>query len=94
MDNLEELTTHIEPHGQLTQSPAPSGQEAQIAASVQQLVDAAVTDGACHRVLCSARGTAGQFRYIAVFPEILKLEEAHRTSGSFGSDIAIGGDKC
>lgn len=80
MDNLEELTTHIEPHGQLTQSPAPSGQEAQIAASVQQLVDAAVTDGACHRVFVQREGNGWSVSLHCRLPGDLKLEEAHRTS--------------
>jgi cation diffusion facilitator family transporter len=80
LPNLSELTAHIEPHGQVTQAPAPDSQEAQIAASVQRLVDSTLAGGTCHKVFVQREGDGWSVSLHCRLPGDLKLEEAHRTS--------------
>jgi cation diffusion facilitator family transporter len=87
MPNLDELTTHIEPHGQLIKAGIPGEQEAQIAATVERLVNESLTNGACHKVYVQREGSAWAVSLHCRLPGEISLDEAHRTSAALESKL-------
>ncbi len=78
--NLAELTTHIEPQGQLAQAIDPGIQETEIAQSVEQAVNDILNGGTCHRVLVRRDEGGWAVSLHCRLPGEIPLEEAHHIS--------------
>jgi len=78
--HLAELTSHIEPRGQLIQAPDPGLEETQVAQVVQQLADSILNGGACHRVQVRRSEAGWAVSMHCYLPAEMPLAEAHRIS--------------
>jgi cation diffusion facilitator family transporter len=78
--HVVELTTHIEPRGQLTQGSAPGLEEKQIAREVQRVANDLQVAGACHQVQVRQSDAGWAVSLHCHLPGELSLEEAHRIS--------------
>lgn len=76
--NLAEVTIHIEPKGQLIQSPAPGLVEEEVIAAVQRVVDEAFPAQACHQVQVRRSNGGWLVSMHCYLPGEILLEEAHR----------------
>jgi divalent metal cation (Fe/Co/Zn/Cd) transporter len=75
---LAELTTHIEPRGELAQAVKPSLEESEVAQAVQQAADEILGTGTCHRLQVRPSGEGWAVSMHCHLPEEITLAEAHR----------------
>jgi len=78
--HLVELTSHIEPRGQLIQTLDSGLEETQVAQAVQQVTDSILNGEACHRVQVRQSETGWAVSMHCYLPPEMPLAEAHRIS--------------
>jgi cation diffusion facilitator family transporter len=78
--HLVELTTHIEPQGQLIQAPDPGLAEAQVAQLVQQAANDMLDAEACHRVQVRHNEAGWTVSMHCYLPGEISLTQAHQIS--------------
>jgi cation diffusion facilitator family transporter len=78
--HLVELTTHIEPQGQLIQAPDPGLAEAQVAQLVQQAANDMLDAEACHRVQVRHNEAGWTVSMHCYLPGEISLTKAHQIS--------------
>jgi divalent metal cation (Fe/Co/Zn/Cd) transporter len=78
--HLAELTTHIEPLGQLTQVSAPGPEETQVTQAVQQVISDVLNAEACHQVQARRGDRGWTVTMHCHLPGDIPLAEAHRIS--------------
>ena len=78
--HLVELTTHIEPAGQLTQASDPGPEETQVAQAVQQVIKDVLNAGACHQVQVRRSDAGWTASMHCHLPGEMPVVEAHRIS--------------
>jgi cation diffusion facilitator family transporter len=78
--HLAELTTHIEPVGQLAQISDPGPEETQVAQAVQQAISDVLDTGACHQVQVRRSNGGWTVSMHCHLPGELPLAVAHRIS--------------
>ncbi len=78
--HLAELTTHIEPKGQLTQASEPGLEETQIAQAVQQVINETLKSEACHQIEVRRSDEGWVVSMHCQLSGEIPLEEAHRIS--------------
>ncbi len=81
MAHLAELTTHIEPRGQVIHTPGPGRQEAEVAAEVQHVASATLPQGVCHDVQVRRDNGGWAVTLHCQLPGEMPLADAHRLSG-------------
>ena len=77
---LVELTTHIEPRGQLIRPAEPGLGEMQVAQAVQRMARETLDAGACHQVHVRRSGEGWAVSMHCQLPGDILLAEAHRIS--------------
>jgi cation diffusion facilitator family transporter len=90
---LAEVTTHIEPRGQLAHQAGPLAPASQVVSRVTALVDAELGDGSCHKVQVR-EGVAGHVLSLHCYlPGEKTLYEAHRIADRLERELLerIGG---
>ena len=78
--HLVELTSHIEPRGQLIQTLDPGLEEMQVAQAVQGVIDSILNGEACHRVQVRRSEVGWAISMHCYLPAEMPLAEAHRIS--------------
>ena len=76
--HLADLTTHIEPRGELAQASKPSLEESQVVEAVRQATDEILNAGACHRIQVRRSGEGWAVSMHCHLPGVITLVEAHR----------------
>jgi divalent metal cation (Fe/Co/Zn/Cd) transporter len=87
ISHLAELTTHIEPRGQLTSASDSGLEESQVLQAVRQVLSETVSSGTCHQVQVRRSGERWVISMHCLLPGELALAEAHRISDRIGSQI-------
>lgn len=76
--NLAELTTHIEPWGQLTQALGSDLEEPQVIQAIQQVINETLNTEACHQIQVRRSGEGWAVSMHCHLPGEIPLAEAHR----------------
>jgi cation diffusion facilitator family transporter len=87
ISHLAELTTHIEPRGQLTSASNSGLEESQVLQAVRQVLSEIVSSGTCHQVQVRRSGERWVISMHCLLPGELALAEAHRISDRIGDQI-------
>ena len=89
--HLAELTTHIEPRGQLTSASDSGLEQSQVLQAVRQVLSETVSQagaaGTCHQVQVRRSGDRWVISMHCLLPGELALAEAHRISDRIGGQI-------